>query len=281
MSYYRRLIEESEKKRILGLHNKNRKNPTTGLLKEDASQADFYCASNVGTFDPGMINVLKAHDGKVGYSYQRPDMTKDRSVYLINDEGQYLQPNDEGYTVDSFPGWSSVNNYFERYWYCKCEGGKCKVATSISPKEHECKAPQGQACGRDGGQQGTTPGGQQGGNCSKGPMDLAVSMGLNWKETKQKWIDAKCNGTTPCILGDATTNINLRNALCKGTWNPKTGGGTQTGDQPTTGEQKPSTQTPTGEQKPSTQTPTGEIQKPSTQTPTGEIQKQKFIEPTF
>jgi len=34
MSYYRRLIEESEKKRILGMHNTLKKNPTTRLLKE-------------------------------------------------------------------------------------------------------------------------------------------------------------------------------------------------------------------------------------------------------
>jgi hypothetical protein len=94
-------------------------------------------------------------------------------------------------------------------------------------------------------------------------MDLAMSMGLNWKETRQKWIDAKCNGTTPCILGDATTNINLRNALCKGTWNPKTGGGTQTGDQ-TGGQTGDQTGGQTGGQ-------TGDQ-------PSGES---KFIEPIF
>ncbi len=48
-----------------------------------------------------------------------------------------------------------------------------------------------------------------------------AEAGLNWKEERQKWIDANCNGTTPCKLGDATTNINLRNAYCDGTWPPK------------------------------------------------------------
>jgi len=134
------------------------------------------------------------------------------------------------------------NGGFSIYsWACKCTGGKYKPTQvkEIKNKEYftfknvqddsekDCKPTPG------------APGGQQGGDCSKGPMDLVLSMGLNWKETRQKWIDAKCNGTTPCILGDAKTNINLRNAICKGTWDPKTGqqkGGTTPGDQ--SGEQK-------------------------------------------
>jgi hypothetical protein len=56
---------------------------------------------------------------------------------------------------------------------------------------------------------------------NKNPYDALTGGGLNWKEERQKWINAKCNGTTPCILGDAATNINLRNAYCDGTWPPK------------------------------------------------------------
>jgi len=188
------------------------------LLKEATSQTDFYCASNVGEYKiysgVSSIRNLKAHDGTNGYEYYQS------YVFLIDTDGERIA---EG----NFPGWKKdERGFFSRYWYCKCEGGKCKVATSDVEKEHECKVPQGQACETKegtttGNQQGTTPGGQTGGDCSKGPMDLAVSMGLNWKETKQKWIDAKCNGTTPCVLGDGATNINIRNALCKGTWNPK------------------------------------------------------------
>jgi hypothetical protein len=61
-------------------------------------------------------------------------------------------------------------------------------------------------------------------NCrNKSPYNAFTDAGLNWKKERQKWIDAKCNGTTPCILGDAQTNINLRNAFCDGTWGSKKG----------------------------------------------------------
>ena len=60
-------------------------------------------------------------------------------------------------------------------------------------------------------------------NCkSKNPYNAFTDAGLNWSEERKKWIEAKCNGTTPCILGNAQTNINLRNALCDGTWPIKT-----------------------------------------------------------
>jgi hypothetical protein len=75
-------------------------------------------------------------------------------------------------------------------------------------------------------------------DCKKDtPYNVVTKAGLNWKETRQKWIDAKCNGTTPCILGDATTNINLRNAVCDG-WrpgNPKPGTVSTTGTTEVTG----------------------------------------------
>ena len=56
-------------------------------------------------------------------------------------------------------------------------------------------------------------------NCkNKNPYNAFTDAGLNWKEESRKWIEAKCNGTTPCILGNAQTNINLRNAFCDKTW---------------------------------------------------------------
>jgi hypothetical protein len=59
-------------------------------------------------------------------------------------------------------------------------------------------------------------------NCkNKNPYNALTDAGLNWKQERQKWIDANCNGTTPCILGNAQTNINLRNAFCDGTWGSK------------------------------------------------------------
>jgi len=59
-------------------------------------------------------------------------------------------------------------------------------------------------------------------NCkNKSPYNAFTDAGLNWKEESRKWVEAKCNGTTPCILGNAQTNINLRNAFCDGTWGSK------------------------------------------------------------
>ncbi len=56
-------------------------------------------------------------------------------------------------------------------------------------------------------------------NCrNKNPYDALTDGGLNWKKERKKWIDANCNGTTPCILGNSKTNINLRNAFCDKTW---------------------------------------------------------------
>ena len=215
MNLNRILINESEKQRILGMHNDLKKNPTTRLLKEDGKQADFYCASNVGEYNENggipIIRNLKAYDGKHGYSYFR-----DGAVMLVNQDGSNVG-NDQ-----NFPGWIPSKGGLMRYWYCKCEGGKCKVATSDKPTQHQCKEPQGQACGAGGGKQGTTPGGQKDLNCkNKTPYNAITDAGLNWKQERQKWIDANCNGTNPCILGNAQTNINLRNAFCDGTWGSK------------------------------------------------------------
>ena len=56
-------------------------------------------------------------------------------------------------------------------------------------------------------------------NCkNKNPYNALTDGGLNWKKEKRKWVDANCNGTTPCIFGNSKTNINLRNAFCDKTW---------------------------------------------------------------
>lgn len=223
MSYYRRLIEESEKKRILGMHNTYKSNPRTGLLKE--ALADFpFCVRNAGTEgaldeSPNSKFIRVPNGGGKGKDYL---WYIDRT-FMVYDTA-----------LQKFVKFSDSTQ--KRKYHCKCVNGKCTAQSyAFAEKDRPDECDEKKACNT---QKETTPGGQQGGDCSKGPMDLAVSMGLNWKETKQKWIDAKCNGTTPCILGDATTNINLRNALCKGTWNPKDSGTqTPTGEQPKVGEQ--------------------------------------------
>jgi hypothetical protein len=56
-------------------------------------------------------------------------------------------------------------------------------------------------------------------NCkNKNPFNALTDGGLNWKKERQKWVDANCKGTTPCILGNSKTNSNLRNAFCDKTW---------------------------------------------------------------
>jgi hypothetical protein len=56
-------------------------------------------------------------------------------------------------------------------------------------------------------------------NCkNKTPFNALTDGGLNFKKERQKWVAANCNGTTPCILGNSKTNINLRNAFCDKTW---------------------------------------------------------------
>ena len=52
----------------------------------------------------------------------------------------------------------------------------------------------------------------------QGPANLVTNkFGLNWVETQKKWLDSKCNGKTPCD-NKATSNVNLTNALCEGTF---------------------------------------------------------------
>lgn len=50
------------------------------------------------------------------------------------------------------------------------------------------------------------------------PKETVAKFGLNWVDTPKKWIASKCNGTTPCTLGNAITNQNLAKALCEGTF---------------------------------------------------------------
>lgn len=243
MSYYRRLIEESEKKRILGLHNKNKENPTKRLISEAVT--DFpACVRYAGK--EVTLSLPQAAANIMGSGYD--GTTQLNSIYVIDPSTKYTyywvaKPKVVVYAPTDPNANDQTKNIQVKSYHCGCKDGKLKpISRPYDGKdikdEVKCEG-QGGTGGAGENQQGTTPGGQQGGDCSKGPMDLAVSMGLNWKETRQKWIDAKCNGTTPCILGDATTNINLRNALCKGTWNPKTGGGAQTptGEKPKDGEQ--------------------------------------------
>ena len=45
-----------------------------------------------------------------------------------------------------------------------------------------------------------------------------VFAGQDWEVVKAKWVESKCNGTTPCNAGTQASNINLRKAMCEGTF---------------------------------------------------------------
>jgi len=251
------------------------KKKSSRLLKEAVSDFPF-CVRNaaggkVEKWSDGSEFIKVPNGAGKGKNYY---WDHDRRVYIYDDNLKADDGSIGGY--GTFPDGSKVRKY-----HCKCVNGKCTVQSYPDNEEDrpdECdekKVCNTQQGNQQGNQQGTTPGGQTGGDCSKGPMDLVVSMGLNWKETRQKWIDAKCNGTTPCILGDATTNINLRNAICKGTWDPKTGG--SQGTVPGT-EQKPGDQgtVPGTEQKPGDQ---GTV--PGNQQGDDKKYSEEYIVPTF
>lgn len=55
---------------------------------------------------------------------------------------------------------------------------------------------------------------------AEAPINVSskVFAGQPWNVVKGKWVESKCNGTTPCIAGNATSNINLRKAICEGTF---------------------------------------------------------------
>ena len=209
MNLNRILINESEKQRILGLNSSKKQ-----LISESLTKNDMHiCVRNAGEFFPyqsysgedwGRIQVKNA--GGKGKDYI---WFSDHTMGVLN-------------TADP----DSSNTHKANYkYYCKCVEGKCKAKTyPLDAKDipDECDDKKNCSLQTPGGQVGETPGGKVDVNCkSKSPYNAFTDAGLNWKEESRKWIEAKCNGTTPCILGNAQTNINLRNAFCDGTWGSK------------------------------------------------------------
>jgi hypothetical protein len=213
MNLTRILINESEKKRILGLHSSKKQ-----LISEQSKNEMPICVRNAGTFNVGTFNGVTTGNIRVkNAGGQGLDYVWYSSHYMfVFNSDTNLNPQDKFYK-----------------YYCKCVEGKCKAKTYSSDAEtipDECddkkncslQTPGGKVGETPGGQVGETPGGQVDVNCkSKSPYNAFTDAGLNWKEESRKWIEAKCNGTTPCILGNAQTNINLRNAFCDGTWGSK------------------------------------------------------------
>ena len=214
MNLNRILINESEKQRILGLHSSKKQLIIEAVTKNEMP----ICVRNAGAFsivtdsndvEYGTITVKNAGGKGLDYNWY-----SDHTMAVYNVSTELFQ--DKTYK-----------------YYCKCVEGKCKSKTYSSDSRDipdECddkkncssQTPGGQVGETPGGKVGETPGGKVDVNCkSKSPYNAFTDAGLNWKEESRKWIEAKCNGTTPCILGNAQTNINLRNAFCDGTWGSK------------------------------------------------------------
>jgi hypothetical protein len=205
------IITEEEKLSILGLHNKN----YVINKKVISEQFDPSNGTYSSKFDQVLRGVQTSNQSK---SIKVPAGTKfwhdwnkadDNKVYFrVNNLIYYYDCAFTGYknifTDESTLGnWSNdpLSTEIRRYF---CNGNKIKTWKEVTKGSNNIQTPPGSAID---------------GNCkNKNPYNAFTDAGLNWKQERQKWIDAKCNGTTPCILGNATTNINLRNALCGGTW---------------------------------------------------------------
>ena len=223
MNYSRILLSEVEKKRILGLHNTTKKNPTTRLINEAQDKPQLFpvcvrwAGNHVNIADDPSLNDAIGLAGPIDSLY---------AVHVPNGGGSgvdyyWSQETQVGRLLIIKKAWEATTGDDTspeiRSYNCVCVNGKCSpksYADQEYKKEHECsdKTP-------------CTKGGDQGGgkdtNCrNKTPYNAITDAGMNFKDVQAKWIAANCNGTTPCIKGNATTNINLRNAFCDGTWKP-------------------------------------------------------------
>ena len=228
MSYYRRLIEESEKQRILGMHNTLKKNPTTRLLKEGLN--DFpICVRNA---NGGKVNnvplpqkALNFLSEKIGY--KGPTMVE---AVVVNDPSTnytYYWLHTPSKMVVKVP--NGDGNVIVQSYSCNCKKVISRTYDGKNKEDIPCSG---------NNQQGNQQGGGKDTNCrNKSPYNAITDMGMNFKDVQAKWIAANCNGTTPCSMEEARTkgitNINLRNAICDGTWKPdgtKDGGTIPGGD---------------------------------------------------
>lgn len=210
MNIRRILIEESEKNRILEMHSKHKNIITEAVTdfpacvrysgKEITLDLPQAAANIMGSGFQGssQLSSIYVNDPSTKYGYYW--VAKPKVVVLAPTD-----PNDQTKKVQV------------RSYHCGCKDGKLKaISRPYDGKdikdEVKCEG------------QGNTSGGQKDTNCkNKTPYNAITDAGLNWKEESRKWIEAKCNGTTPCISGNASTNINLRNAFCDGTWGSKKG----------------------------------------------------------
>jgi hypothetical protein len=215
------IITEEEKLSILGLHNENY------VINKKVISEQF--DASTGTYKSRFAQLLRGVQTSIqGKEIKVPAGTNfwhdwnkagDKVYFRVNNDLYYYDCAFAGsknifVDQDTFGSWSNdpLSTEIRRYF---CNGNKIKTWKEATKGSNEVNPPPGSAVDTENPKDGL----KIDANCkNKNPYNAFVDAGLNWKVERQKWIDAKCNGTTPCILGNATTNINLRNALCSGTW---------------------------------------------------------------
>ena len=213
MNLNRILINESEKQRILGLHSKHKSLSTesvtdfpacTRYAGKEVSIDEVATSMGIQFTDIQSMMIQKGFPlSAFPKSWIRVDWNGNVFLWGPKTFKYFIQLSGKGQTSGI-----KVSPY-----HCKCTNGKPKATLTTQPKEDETKCEEQKNSGNDG---------QKDTNCkNKSPYNAFTDAGLNWKEESRKWIDANCNGTTPCILGDYQTNVNLRSAFCDGTWGSK------------------------------------------------------------
>lgn len=210
-------ITEEEKKHILNSHRFNdsfiKNNLREALDKSNGIYTTETDQIIVGLLDPDRGKQVKIPAGtKVWHDYDK----QDNNIYIGNTIYYYACDFNGGKDIildnkkqNSWRNGPLTTRIRETF----CNGNKIKTWRELTNPGSLTNTEKGK------GDLSKDP------KCkTKNPYNAFTDAGLNWSVERKKWIDAKCNGTTPCILGNAQTNINLRNALCDGIWPPKKDG---------------------------------------------------------
>jgi hypothetical protein len=214
------VITEEERKHILSSHSFNdsfiKNNLREALDKSNGIYTTETGQIIVGLLDPDRGKEVKIPAGtKVWHDYNK----QDNKIYIGNTIYYYdcgfnggkdiIRDNDKMNSWRNGPLTTRIRETF-------CNGNKIKTWRELTNggEQKEKDSPGSLTDTEKGkGDLSKDP------KCkTKNPYNAFTDAGLNWRVERQKWIDVKCNGTTPCILGNAQTNINLRNALCDGNW---------------------------------------------------------------
>ena len=210
------LISENERSRILGLHE-NRRMKEWGLINEQVEGAlsaelkakNIKITGSIQAPPPqvwSLVDGSKINPGYFGFVVNNAE----NSTTFYMDNGMTLkgeiknsQTNDMIYT--KLPNWTD-----------KPIAGAKTVLVGAGTTTDNAKTTTDNAK--------FIPKGYESVEACKaeGPQVAAskVFAGQPWNVVKAKWVESKCNGitTTPCVAGTQASNINLRKAICEGTF---------------------------------------------------------------